>query len=59
MDMSIVSLKPTLNCKAAEVGITISAPMRRLPTTLMESAMMIATTVTSKKFNNFTRIPLT
>ena len=54
----IVLLNPCLNCRAETVGITISAPISRLPTTLIESAIITATILTSKKFNNLTFTPL-
>ena len=61
IDKEIMTLfkNPTLNCSALMVGMTISAPISKLPTTLIESAIIIATTLTSKKFKNLTFMPLT
>ena len=51
-DSNVVLRKPNLYCKADTVGITINAPISKDPTTLIDKAIITATTDTNKKFKN-------
>ncbi len=58
-EKSKVSLKLRLNCMAVMTGITINAPIRRIPTTLIDKDTVIAAKTKMIRLNFFAFMPFT